>query len=337
MHRKFSSTFALAAVVLMAAVLAQAVSFAADDPKSPAAITDPAKAGPDFKVQGEYEGEVGEQATKQKLGLQIIAQGDGKFHSYDYLGGLPGDGGKRLDSRRNVVVGETKDGVTLFPTANLTLKVKDGVVTAAGPDGKNVVEMKRVERKSPTLGAEPPAGATVLFDGKSADGWEGGKLTADGLLAAGCVSKKKFKDFHLHLEFQTPFMPTARGQARGNSGVYLQNRYELQVLDSFGLEGKDNECGAFYQQRGPSVNMCFPPLAWQTYDIDFKAARFDDTGKKTDKATVTVQFNGVTTTDKLALRGSTPGGEAEADTPGPLQLQDHGNPVRYRNIWIVEQ
>jgi hypothetical protein len=192
-------------------------------------------------------------------------------------------------------------------------------------------------RKSTTLGAEPPEGATVLFDGKSAAGWEGGKLTADGLLAAGCVSKKALKDFQLHLEFQTPYMPTARGQARGNSGVYLQNRYELQVLDSFGLTGTDTECGAFYTLRGPSTNMCFPPLSWQTYDIDFKAARFDDTGKKTAKALVTVQHNGVTIFDKLELRGSTPGGQAEADTPGPIQLQDHGDPVRYRNIWVVEK
>jgi hypothetical protein len=162
-------------------------------------------------------------------------------------------------------------------------------------------------------------------------------MTEDGLLAAGCVSKQQFKDFRLHLEFQTPFMPDARGQARGNSGVYLQNRYELQVLDSFGLMGKDNECGAFYTLRGPAENMCLPPLQWQTYDIDFKAARFDDTGKKTEKAVATVKHNGVTIFDKLELRGSTPGGQPEADAPGPIQLQDHGNPVRYRNIWVVER
>ena len=127
----------------------------------------------------------------------------------------------------------------------------------------------------------------MLFDGTSADKWNGGRLVDGGLLAAGCTSKQKFHDFQLHIEFQTPFMPTARGQGRGNSGVYLQNLYEVQVLDSFGLEGKDNECGGFYSIKAPSVNMCYPPLAWQTYDIDFRAARFDPSGKKTQNAVVT--------------------------------------------------
>jgi len=333
MHRLLALTFALSLVLS-----AQTLLRAADDGKNPGAITDPAKADPDFQVQGDYLGEIGLLVDKQTLSLQVIAMGGGKFNSYDYLGGPPGEGGRRLDDLRNVVQGETKkDGVTYFPTADLTLKLKNGVVTATNSDDKIVLNLKRIERKSPTLGAEPPEGAIVLFDGKNADGWTGGKLTPDKLLAAGCVSKKEFKDFKLHLEFQTPYMPTARGQARGNSGVYLQNRYELQVLDSFGLSGTDTECGAFYTLRGPAVNMCYPPLSWQTYDIDFKAARFDDTGKKTAKALVTVQHNGVTIFDKLELRGSTPGGQAESDKPGPIQLQDHGDPVRYRNIWVVEK
>ena len=225
----------------------------------------------------------------------------------------------------------------MFTEGDKHIRVADGKFAVTAGHHK-IGELSRVERKSPTLGAKPPAGATVLFDGTSADSWNGGRVTEDGLLMAGCTSKPSFRDFSLHLEFQTPFMPAARGQGRGNSGVYLQNRYELQVLDSFGLEGLDNECGGFYSIKAPAVNMCYPPLAWQTYDIDFTAARFDDAGKKTKNAVVSARHNGVPIHDNFELPKLTPGGlPQESPGEGPFQLQDHGNPVRYRNIWVVEK
>jgi len=151
------------------------------------------------------------------------------------------------------------------------------------------------------------------------------------------VTKRKFKDFKLHIEFRTPFMPDARGQGRGNSGVYLQGRYEVQVLDSYGLEGKDNECGGIYKVGAPLVNMCLPPGQWQTYDMTFRAPRFNAAGEKTGNAVVTVKHNGVTIHDERPIPGPTGGAlDNNAAEPGGIYLQDHGNPVQFRNVWVVE-
>ncbi len=151
------------------------------------------------------------------------------------------------------------------------------------------------------------------------------------------VSRHPFQDHKLHVEFRTPYMADARGQGRGNSGVYVQARYEVQVLDSYGLEGLDNECGGIYKIARPLVNMCAPPLQWQTYDITFRAARYDAAGKKTENARITVLHNGVAIHDDLELPDATPGGlSGEMPEPGGLLFQDHGNPVQFRNIWAVE-
>ena len=139
----------------------------------------------------------------------------------------------------------------------------------------------------------------------------------------------------MHIEFFLPFKPLGRGQDRANSGVYMQDRYEVQVLDSFGLKGENNECGGIYSKTKPNVNMCFPPLVWQTYDIDFTAAKYDGLGKKTKNAVITVKHNGVLIHENVEIAGPTGGGKKEDPTGGAIQLQGHGNPVYYQNVWLV--
>lgn len=299
--------------------------------------TDPKSAGADFTIQGEYSGEItNAEGERHKLGIQVIALGDGKFRAVACPGGLPGEGGDKSEGK-HTVDGKTDGGVTIFKGDTHEGRIKDGALTIVGPSGTQIGQLKKVERKSPTLGAKPPAEAVVLFDGTSADNFEGGKLTPEGWLQVGTRSKRSFGSCKLHIEFRTPFMPTAEGQARGNSGVYMQDCYEFQVLDSFGLEGRNNECGGLYSMLEPKLNMCFPPLAWQTYDFDFTAPKFDSEGKKIANARVTLRHNGVVIYDDLEIPKLTPGGRSAEGPTGPLMLQDHGNPVVYRNIWVEEK
>ncbi len=323
-------SFVSSLLVIMAVTGASAA-----DPELPTYL-DAEEAGPDFAAQGEYVGEVETDEGNIKFGVQVIALGDGKFKAVSHTGGLPGEGWSKGGERILVDGIRTAEGVR-FKHEDSGALLKDGVIVAMDSGGDPVGRFERVERKSPTLGAEPPAGAIVLFDGTNADEFEDGRMTDDKLLAAGTTSRRQFGDFVLHIEFRTPFMPTATGQARGNSGVYLQDRYEIQVLDSFGLEGLDNECGGIYSVQEPKVNMCLPPLAWQTYDVEFTAPRFDAAGTKKANARATVKFNGVVIYEHFELPKLTPGGEAEEAPRGPLKLQDHGNPVHFRNIWIVEK
>ena len=292
------------------------------------AFLEPAAAGPDYLVQGEYAG------AGSRVAAQVIALGGGEFELVLMSPGLPGAHGDGDGETRTVLRGERRGDAVHFEGAGWEARWADGRIR--GRTGRRpLFDLPRVERTSPTLGAAPPPGAVVLFDGAS-NAFDG-SLDENGWLEAGARSRAAFGDIELHLEFRIPFMPESRGQARGNSGVYLQGRYEVQVLDSFGLRPESNDCGAIYEVAKPSLNLALPPLAWQTYDIDFRAARFDDAGSKIAPAQITVRHNGITIHDAVAIPGPTGRGAAETPERRSLVLQDHWNPVVYRNIWLVER
>jgi len=310
-------------------------SRAADDPNpaakpKPQAFLTVESAGQDYVDQGEY--------TNTWGGVQVIALGDDRFRAVFHKGGLPGAGWDKL--AKTELDGRREHAAILFTNASngWTYSLANGVFSAK-TDAGEVYEMKKVNRISPTLGAKPPDGAEILFDGTSADAWRNGQIDDRHFLRCGTKSKALFTNFTLHIEFLLPFKPYGRGQDRANSGVYFQDRYEVQVLDSFGLKGENNECGGIYTKHKPAVNMCFPPLVWQTYDVEFEAARFDDAGRKIKNAVMTVKHNGVLIHDKAEVDSTTTASGINTVTPvgGPIQLQDHGNPIYYRNIWAVRQ
>ena len=192
-----------------------------------------------------------------------------------------------------------------------------------------------------------PADAIVLFDGKDLSKWVqcGTENPVGWTLRDGYVevkpgtgymcTKQEFTDVQLHLEFWLPLMADAKGQARANSGVYLQGRYEIQVLDSYGLKSEAGDCGGVYGVAAPLVKACRPPETWQSFDIVFHAPKFDAQGKQTSKARATVFQNGVLIHENTEW--PEPGRAAldnDSKLPGPISLQDHSCLVRYRNIWV---
>ncbi len=197
-----------------------------------------------------------------------------------------------------------------------------------------------------------PKDAVMLFDGTNLDAWQSSngrpapwKVT-DGIMeiapGTGSIeSKRKFGDVQLHVEWASPNPPAGKGQGRGNSGIFLMGLYELQVLDSYGADTyADGFAGAIYGQYPPLANASRPPGQWQTYDIAFRRPRFDKDGKLLEPARMTVIHNGILIQNNEELWGrtdwlETSPYEANPDR-GPIQLQDHGHPVRFRNIWIRE-
>jgi hypothetical protein len=320
--------------ILLLSSFLQAQQPAAPKPKPPAYLS-AEEAGEDFAIQGEYLGML----DGQKIGVQVWAKGKGEFEAVGFTGGLPGDGWDENRKDRQTVTGRREPGkkVATFRHQN-SIVIVDGSTAEVEENGVKVT-LKKETRTSPTLGAKPPAGAVVLFDGQGVNRFPNSQIDDElHALKEGITSEDTFHDCTLHVEFMLPFMPEARGQGRGNSGLYLQGRYEVQMLDSFALDGKDNECGGLYKIASPRINMCLPPLTWQTYDVDFTAAKYDETGQKLVNAKITVKHNGVLIHENQELPGPTASApRKEDDKPGPVYLQNHGNPVRYRNIWVVRK
>jgi hypothetical protein len=302
-----------------------------------------AVAEPDDGVMGVYTGVVGSMPAK----AHVIALGNDNFKARLYYS-LPDEVSPEVSID---LKGEKRDGSVVFtngtdavPAAQATITHQRMAGTLKEGRHEQQLNLERVVVEPETLGAAPPENAIVLFDGESMDAWERWPLKwnltggAMEVVGSNLVTKEAFGDCHLHLEFRTPFMPKARGQARGNSGVYIMGRYEIQVLDSFGEEPAWDYCGGIYKQAVPIVNASLPPLTWQTYDIDFTAPKFDADGKKTAHARITVRHNGTVIHNDAELTAATPGGLSGEEAPqGRILLQDHRDQVQYRNIWLVKK
>ncbi len=305
------------------------------------AYTTPPKDDLDFNLMGEFVGRIRKEGQKKKetLALQLRSLGNKQFQAMAYEGGLPG-----------------QDGYTESEMRLIGMRFEDGLVLSGGPwaifvdaegctivakEGRKLGRLTRVHRVSPTLGAAPPESATVLFDGpageRKTDLLTGAEVTEAGLLEEGFQILPMFQDFNLHAEFRLPYMPQADGQQRSNSGLYLQSRYECQILDSFGTERMFNGLGSLYRLQSPTINMALPPLVWQTYDIHFTAPRWASDGSKIRNAHITSWVNGVKVQDNVSLPNKTGAGKPEAPQLSPINVQDHGDPVRFRNLWIVDR
>jgi len=215
----------------------------------------------------------------------------------------------------------------------VTFMVKDGQLEAL-LKGERIGWARKVERTSPTLGQAPPEGALTLFDGSSLDRLSGGEVVDDGWLVGPFASQELFQDHLLHLEFRVPYVPDVGPHARGLNRVMIQGRYELQIRDSLSLRPVKRTCGYIVGAENALVNMSYPPLTWQTFDIHFRAARFDASGEQLEPARATIFHNGVLIHDGTELPETSPLGLDPGPEPGPLVISGDGFPVAYRNIWM---
>lgn len=315
----------------------QESSATASQPDSDQKPSDPAEEKPDLDsaLMGEFVGEVKTEAETTQLALQIRPVGGSQFEAISYIGGLPGTDGCVLD-QTNQYVGLLSGETLILSGGKQAIFVDADGCTVVGRDGTQSGRLQRVIRQSDTLGASPPDGAIVIYGGPDNMAVDG-STTEDGLLNKGALIQPMAQDFDMHVEFRLPLMSNQDGQSRGNSGIYLQSRYECQVLDSFATLPVFNGCGSLYRFRKPILNACFPPGTWQTYDIHFTAARWNADGSKSRETHITSWLNGILVQDDVALPGPTGLGKSEAATLLPTKLQDHGDAVVFRNVWMIDR
>lgn len=308
----------------------------ADDGPMDVAPTIVPENDPQYALLGEFVGPVLVGKNRyQPFALQIRPVGGDNFEALQYRGGLPGEKTHKPEAMQ--LIGRRHEDFVVMSGGPWAIVVEKEHCLLVDREGKQVGRLERVIRHSPTLGAQPPKNAIVLFDGTNTDQFTNAQMTSDGLLMQGADLKPMFQDFNLHVEFRLPYMPNATGQARGNSGLYLQSSYELQVLDSFAEEPTINGIGSLYQTRKPDVNMCLPPLQWQAYDVAFTAPRWAADGSKLQNARITAWLNGVKVQNDVELANKTGAGKEEAPTLLPIRLQNHKDPVRFRNIWLIDR
>lgn len=304
----------------------------------------------DDLIMGVYEGGFDGDGADLTLRAQVVGEGKFRFRAVLFVGG-PDQTEERVE-----IKGKGRNGTALFSgdaqinqlsgKTEITGEIREQVfsgVTKAGRKTRRFT-LRRVFPEPPTRGMAPPDGAVVLYSGgdptanwvRTPEAW---CVEEDGAMAvcgSNLMTRQSLGSGTYHVEFMTPYMPTERYQGRGNSGVYILGRYEVQVLDSFGTPPAWDLCGGIYKQAVPLVDAVLPPLQWQTYDITFTAPQFDEQGNKTANARITVVHNGRVIHSNLELTGPTPGGLGDNEvTEAPLMLQDHGNRVKYRNIWYV--
>ncbi len=289
----------------------------------------------DFILMGEFVGEIEIDGKSETLAIQIRPIGNNRFEAISYYGGLPGQADHRTEW--NTMIGQRFEDFLVLSGGPNAIFVETERCRLVNREGTQVGSLNRVRRESQTMGAAAPPEAMIVFDGTGIENLVHASMTDDGLLKQGADLKMLIQDFDMHLEFRLPFLPEAVDQARANSGVYIMSRYECQILDSFAQQIAFNGCGSIYRFRAPDLNMCLPPMVWQTYDLRFTAARWATDGTKLRDARLSTWLNGVLVQDDISLPDKTGHGQAEAVTLLPTKLQDHDNEVRFRNIWVVDR